>query len=91
MGTLFDQPVRRHYELNESSMIRLIDEMNILINDYHFTAAGALKFLEIYEMRRKNNLQKDDNDIWDEQIGGIGKLLEEFNSILRDYFYKNEL
>ncbi len=76
MGTLTDQPPRK-YRFPESEevgiMVRQVKELSKKEN---ISFDQALRIFELLEQERSNTLSVDNGDIWDEQIGGIGKILE---------------
>lgn len=76
MGTLEDQP-HRNYRLFENYEINgLINQLKDASEKHKITLDQTIKIFELAESTRKNTIIVDNGNIWDEQIIGIGKILE---------------
>lgn len=74
MGTLFNQSPRLEREYYELGSINDIKELAEKTNLSFDQVVNALHFLEL---RRKNDLYVSNGDIHDEQMAGIGLLLQQ--------------
>ena len=90
MGTLFDQPVRNHRRVELKELETQIQCLQVIANKCGVTFDQALATYKLLEYQRKTEVTIDNNDIWDEQIGGIGELLKELNAIISDAILKEE-
>lgn len=81
MGTLFDQESRgKHDGVNQTE---LLFRLKILMDEHDMSMANAIEFMKVLEMNRTNNLYRNNGDAWDEQIAGIGKILENISDAIR--------
>ena len=82
MGTLTNQAPRNHrkVQLDEflTDAVKLAEKHKIAVSDV-IAASQALEF------RRRNDLYVDDGDAFDEQIGGIGALLQQLCSAVENF------
>jgi hypothetical protein len=81
MGTLYDQQSRgKHDGANQTE---LLSTLKMLMDDHDMTMANAIEFMKVLEMNRTNNLYRNNGDAWDEQIAGIGKIMESISDAIR--------
>lgn len=76
MGTLEKQPPRNYHGIENKDVINIIDQAIINADEYNVSVADALKALEIAAYERRTTAIISNGDIWDEQIAGIGKLID---------------
>ena len=84
MGTLKDQPVRNSYYVTRQSVEQLIDEVLDISNNTGHPFESVLRVYELLETRRRNDLLKDNGDIHDEQMAGIGDELTKLSEAIKD-------
>jgi|GEM_PF-662372 len=84
MGTLFDQPARKSFDVDEhvaGSMLNLV----LYLKDIHnITFEQAALIVELCIKNRANNLNHADNDVKDEQLYGFGEILQRLVSAIED-------
>ena len=83
MGTLFEQPKRYKSDNEEYNINSLIADLKDLEENEGFTKDQAIEFLKAAQLRRRNNLYQNNGDAWDEQIAGIGEILQSISNSLR--------
>lgn len=84
MGTLINQPPRDYKTIDQHDVINEIKSIEEIADVTGFSVDQVIKVRSILEMKRRNSLYVANGDIFDEQIGGIGQLIEEFRRILID-------
>ncbi len=84
MGKLGNQPVRPRRKINFSELKEPLYFIEKIIKNSNLTEESIIKILEILEYSRRTNVMIDDGDFKDEQIGGIGELIENFISSRND-------
>lgn len=92
MGTLFNQSPR-NYDRCESSK-KIVSEIEMIQNissKTGLTVDQVINTCTMLEMRRKNNLYVMNGDAFDEQISGIGKLMEDFIQAFKAAFVVTDL
>jgi hypothetical protein len=84
MGTLFDQPPRNWCD--DFNIHGEIDEIENIINETHLdlTFSDVVSLLTMLQLRRRNNLYVNNGDTFDEQMEGIGELLQKLNNELQN-------
>ena len=82
MGTLFQQLNRSKYDNEEYNINSLIADLKDLEENEGFTKDQAIEFLKVAQLRRRNNLYRNNGDAWDEQIAGIGEILQSISNSL---------
>ena len=81
MGTLYDQPSRGNHDgANQSE---LLSTLKMLMDEHDMSMDNAIEFMKVLEMNRQNNLYRNNGDAWDEQIAGIGKIMENISASIR--------
>lgn len=78
MGTLFEQKPRKGFNVSEQEIGDFLKEITALAKKNNISVADVIEAYKTLEYRRKNNLFHDNGDIFDEQMAGFGKLLEEY-------------
>lgn len=74
MGTLYDQPPRKHHHEDGR---KWLEHMKGLAQESNLSVDQVIAALSVREAIRRNNLYVDNGDIWDEQIAGIGHILRD--------------
>lgn len=82
MGTLLNQPPRKSFKFDDITMDDLIVDIRKIEKEMNISTESAIKLMEVFELRRQNNLQFVDNDIKDEQLSGFGEVLLRIASAL---------
>jgi hypothetical protein len=86
MGTLFDQPARQSFRVNENEIEEFILETEkypgVSLSDY-------IKLVDVLEYRRRTNHMIIDRDVWDEQMIGFGELLKQLLDALSIELYQD--
>ena len=78
MGTLTDQPPRKHHRIDAEDVTDFIKEAKAIAKNQKVELSDVLEAYRILELKRKNTLYVTNGDIFDEQMAGLGKLIEEF-------------
>ena len=76
MGTLFEQAERRPHYVENKDVKQFLEEAIELSRQFKEPLETILKAYEIKEMERRNNLYKSNGDTFDEQMAGLGEILE---------------
>ena len=76
MGTLFKQEKRSFNEVHEFDVKTLLKEVHKIGGQDDFEPDHVLKAFQILELRRLNDFLVNNGNTFDEQMHGIGKLLE---------------
>lgn len=82
MGTLHDQKPRNYKTVISQDAKDLIDEILDVAEATNVSFNEALRVYELLEQKRKTDCFVDNGDIWDEQISGIGQILERIATAL---------
>lgn len=77
MGTLFNQEPRPFRIITTEDVISFIEDMQKISKKTKLEINEVIKVVEILELRRKNDLFIDDGDTFDEQMSGIGEIMNE--------------
>lgn len=77
MGTLFNQPERKSYRIDENRLEDFMSLIYLIMKKYDTNLENAIKIIEVYEFRRRNELMLSDSDIKDEQLAGFGELFQQ--------------
>lgn len=80
MGTLFEQKPREFLHIDEKAIINEIETLKKIASKTKLSIDQVIKISEIKQLKRKNNLYVHNGDIHDEQMSGIGTLLEKIDS-----------
>lgn len=90
MGTLQHQEPRKFHSINKEDIITSIETLKKIASQSKLSIDQVIKIVEIKELERKNDLYVANGDIHDEQMSGIGYLLEEISSNLKQLAYAVE-
>ena len=83
MGTLFDQSPRNYKYVDITDVEKKLLELDALAARLGCELSEVIDVAKILEMERRNSLFADNGDVWDEQIGGIGEILQDIANIMR--------
>lgn len=79
MGTLFNQSPRKYqHKCDANTIINEIETIKSIQTKTGLTYDQVIDTYNMLELRRKNDLYVANGDIFDEQMSGIGSLLESF-------------
>lgn len=76
MGTLFDQKERESLSVSQKAICEYAKEVDDISQETSCSISEIIKIYEVTEIKRANDLSVRNGDAFDEQIGGIGILLE---------------
>jgi len=76
MGTLFDQSARESCHVNELDLEIFIKNAIDLSRGSKITVSEVIEAKKVLELERRNNLAKRNGDAFDEQMAGLGTLLQ---------------
>lgn len=76
MGTLFYPNPRKNCAIKDIAIEKEIDFMKKISKKKNISLEKVIEIRRILEERRKNDLFVLDRKTWDEQIAGIGEILE---------------
>lgn len=82
MGTLWEQEVRNSCNFSDVDVQLNINSIKDLAAKNHLTVSDVIRIFDTLERRRTNDLYKWNGDTWDEQIAGMGQLLQNIESAL---------
>ena len=82
MGTLFNQKPRGYRDCDENKIREFIETVLKLSEEYEISANEVIHAVEVLELRRQNDLYVDNGDTFDEQMAGLGGLIQDLNSVL---------
>jgi hypothetical protein len=77
MGTLFDQRPRNYSEIDLSDVDAYVKELSAIAKKNKVTLPEVIETWKVLEMRRQTDRYVANGDIFDEQMGGFGKLIQE--------------
>jgi hypothetical protein len=83
MGTLFEQPQRKTLYTNDSDILALIEDVKTISKKTGWSVDQVLRAYEIKETERRTTFMVQNGDIHDEQMSGLGKLIQEMTSALQ--------
>lgn len=78
MGTLFDQQVRARNRVTFQDIDELLTQCVKLAIKYKLNISDVILAKQALELERQNTLYINNGDAFDEQIAGIGKILQTF-------------
>jgi hypothetical protein len=82
MGTLQHQDVRNWHSITDKDIIDYSEMVIKISTKTNLSIDQVIKIAEIKQSERRNNLYVTNGDIHDEQMSGIGALLEQIDSSL---------
>jgi hypothetical protein len=82
MSTLFDQPQRKFYTVNFSEIDEFLSSASKLSKKHGISITEVIAAKTALELERRNDLYAANGDAFDEQIAGIGELLQALSSAI---------
>jgi hypothetical protein len=82
MGTLFDQPERNYRTVESSNLTAFLRDASEVAKKLGVTVPDVIAAAHVLEIRRRNDLYVANGDVFDEQVAGLGHLLQEITSAL---------
>lgn len=82
MGTLFEQKPRSSFSVDEKEVKNHISSIKRIATSNNLTFDQVLRVYENLEHKRQNDVFVNNGDIHDEQMSGIGELLNTTNEKL---------
>jgi hypothetical protein len=76
MGTLFKQEIRSQRYVEESDLDEFLSSAVKLSQKHKIPVADVISASRVLELKRRNDLYVNNGDAFDEQIAGIGELLQ---------------
>ena len=80
MGTLKNQEPRKFQMVCENHIISEINSLKNIAKTTQTTYDQVIATCNMLELRRKNDLYVNNGDAFDEQMAGLGKILNEFTN-----------
>ncbi len=77
MGTLTEQPVCRRHEMTSTTFDEWIDTIKKLAFKHDMSCADVIAAYGALELKRQNDIAVSNGDIHDEQMRGLGVILEQ--------------
>ena len=84
MGTLFDQPERDYRRVTDSELDAFLFAAVQVAKKHRINVAEVIKAKEVLELERRNDLYVNNGDSFNEQMSGIGGILQEMVSAIED-------
>lgn len=84
MGTLFNQEPRRNHKFSQENFDDYMDLIKYGQSQHKLTIDQSIEVCRLLEMRRANNLSWDNGDIHDEQLMGIGELMQAYGRTMEE-------
>jgi hypothetical protein len=88
MGTLFEQPERDEEHNTGFTADEMIIEIKRVMGVHGLSMDQSLRFFELLENKRRNQLYVNNGNILDEQLAGFGKLIDRFLDAYEDHTRK---
>ena len=82
MGTLYEQPPRKYFDVEFKYVKSACEEILKIAKETKMSVADVIEVYRIETQNRDINCKVANGDIWDEQIGGFGELFKSFNKKL---------
>ena len=82
MGTLLEQPKRDYKGISNSDIEAFIQDSQNLASKYKISVIDVISATKVLELQRKNDLYVSNGDIHDEQMAGLGELLQQLITAL---------
>lgn len=75
MGTLFDQPPRDYCAVGMQEVKDFLNIVQELARAHHVSTREVIAAFDVLERRRENDLRTANGDAFDEQVIGLGTIL----------------
>lgn len=85
MGTLFEQRERAYIDTDKDDVVLLLTNAIKIAKDLKVDLNQVLTVYHIKELERQNDLSVNNGNIHDEQMAGMGEILQEICDKLRDH------
>ncbi|AST27506.1 hypothetical protein [Ralstonia pseudosolanacearum] len=82
MGTLFEQPRRQFLDVSTDNIDDFLSVANHLAKKHKLSVADVIAARAVLETARASDLAVRNGDVFDEQMAGLGRLLEELTSAI---------
>lgn len=82
MSTLFDQPNRNFYRVTSQEIDEFIASALELSKKHDISLSEVVATKAVLELERRNDLYAANGDAFDEQIAGIGEILQSLSSAI---------
>lgn len=76
MGTLFDQPQRHFNEVLSLDVKSITSDIKTYAREAGLEYKDIIEILKVMELRRLNDFLVNNGNTFDEQMSGLGKILE---------------
>ena len=80
MGTLFDQDPRDYRRIDTDYIDSFLGMAVEMSKKHKVTVTDVIAAANVLEVRRKNDLAVDNGNIFDEQMAGIGHILNDIDA-----------
>lgn len=77
MGTLHTQPPRNYQHVCIEDVGGFLNEVSGLVKKHKVSMADVIEAHKVLELKRRNDLYVANGDIYDEQMAGIGKEIQQ--------------
>ncbi len=84
MGTLYTQAVRKDEEIYGEAIDNFFEKVLRLAKKHNIKEQDIIEGLKVLELKRKNNLFRNNGDIHDEQMAGMGKEIQSISTALEN-------
>jgi hypothetical protein len=82
MGTLFSQQERNYRSVSNESVDGFLKDAAKLAKKHNVTVADVIATATLLQLERKNDLYVANGDIHDEQMAGVGEILQRIATAL---------
>jgi hypothetical protein len=79
MGTLFNQEPRNHLHVEASNLDEFLSSAVKLSQKHKIPVSDVISASRVLELSRRNDLYVNNGDAFDEQVAGIGELLQKLS------------
>lgn len=76
MGTVFQQPMREYAPVTKNTLLDLKDQLSEFAKEGNMSFKDAVSLYHAAELARANDLFVANGDIFDEQMAGMAKILD---------------
>jgi hypothetical protein len=84
MGVLGNQEPRDYFQSNDLPVF--LEDAQALAQEYQVSIETVIEAKKVLELERKNSIQVQNGDYWDEQIAGLGNLLSQLISTMESKY-----
>ena len=90
MGTLFNQKEREHEEVTEENLESFLGTAARLAKKHKVSISDVIATKHALELERQNKLAVRSGDTLDEQLAGLGELVQDLTSAVRSALEQGE-